>query len=252
METNMKNMKVCQGILSITLLIGLSGSVYADAVSDLYNAARAGDLGRLKELVGKGVDLDAQKDKWSGTALGAAAANGHLSSVRFLLDNEANPDLSTPIVSAAIQGHRDVVGALLAGGADVNAASGQSQSTALHAAASKDWALVRALLQESKININAQDRDGKTPLHEAARELKADIVLLLLEHGAKPNIKNKKGLIPLDSLKGMQEYHATLLRSAGIKKNPYRVIHEEALTKMLTPTPRVAQGRRRSRRARHA
>lgn len=41
--------------------------------------------------------------------------------------------------------------------------------------------------------MNAQDQDGNTPLHAAARKGFSDVVELLLAHGADRDIKNNNG-----------------------------------------------------------
>ncbi len=51
---------------------------------------------------------------------------------------------------------------------------------------------------ELSFNINAQDREGNTPLHYAAEGGDLGIVRMLLKNGAKTNIKNKKKLTALD------------------------------------------------------
>ena len=48
-----------------------------------------------------------------------------------------------------------------------------------------------------KLNVNAQDEDGLTPLHHAALSGNVRIISLLLESGAIVNIPDKKGLDPL-------------------------------------------------------
>ena len=46
---------------------------------------------------------------------------------------------------------------------------------------------VREMLEEGA-DPNAKDKDGNTPLHKAADEGRFDVVKLLLERGADPNI----------------------------------------------------------------
>jgi ankyrin repeat protein len=51
---------------------------------------------------------------------------------------------------------------------------------------------------ENGADPNAEDNDGRTPLHIAAYKGHVKIVKLLLEHGANPRIADNEGRIPLD------------------------------------------------------
>jgi ankyrin repeat protein len=66
------------------------------------------------------------------------------------------------------------------------------------AAGSGDLAEVKRLVIGCGVDPNIQDKDGETPLHLAAWDGHLDVVELLLEHGANPNIQeNKYGKTPL-------------------------------------------------------
>jgi hypothetical protein len=54
------------------------------------------------------------------------------------------------------------------------------------------------LLIERGADVNAKDKDGRTPLHSAAFYGHVEVVRLLLEHGADPNIKNIWGQTAID------------------------------------------------------
>ena len=61
-----------------------------------------------------------------------------------------------------------------------------------------DLAEVKRLVVSCGVDPNVKDNDGRTPLHRAAKRGHVDIVKLLLEHGANPNIQeNKYGYTPL-------------------------------------------------------
>jgi len=82
----------------------------------------------------------------------------------------------------------------LVGKADVNQVEATSGRTALHKAAF--WGhveMVTYLVQELKLNVNAQDNYGDTPLHDASKFGHADVVKVLVEGGADVTLKNKKG-----------------------------------------------------------
>jgi hypothetical protein len=54
------------------------------------------------------------------------------------------------------------------------------------------------LLLERGVDPNAEDKDGRTPLHVAAFNGHVDVVRLLLEHGADPTVITRYGKTPLD------------------------------------------------------
>ncbi|MFP3265357.1 MAG: ankyrin repeat domain-containing protein, partial [Acidilobus sp.] len=54
---------------------------------------------------------------------------------------------------------------------------------------------VRRLLKV--LGPNARDRDGTTPLHEAALNGLANVVKLLLDSGADPNARDRHRVTPL-------------------------------------------------------
>ena len=79
------------------------------------------------------------------------------------------PDGATPLHFAARLGHVKVAAVLLAHGADINAAEGESKLTPLHWAASYGRSKVVALLLTHNANRGAKSWDGKIPL-DFARE----------------------------------------------------------------------------------
>jgi hypothetical protein len=107
----------------------------------------------------------------------------------------------------AAAGHRtEIVGQLLAAGADPNFNANHRHATPLHYAADgcaggatwnpeRQVATIRAL-RKAGSEINAQDKNGATPLHRAVRTRCAAAVRCLLEAGADPLLKNKPGSTP--------------------------------------------------------
>ena len=77
------------------------------------------------------------------------------------------------------------------------------------------------------MNINEPQKDGSTPLHGAAFYNQEIIVQLLLEYGAKTNIKNKFNALPSDdacsisiknNILNSQTYQISILSSYLINK----------------------------------
>lgn len=108
------------------------------------------------------------------------------------------------LLHVAAAGYRvETAKLLLEAGANPNAAENHRRSRPLHYAAdgyvvSKLWneknqvAMIRLLLKAGA-DINAQDKNGATPLHRSVRTRCTAAVKCLLSAGANPTIKNKPG-----------------------------------------------------------
>lgn len=107
----------------------------------------------------------------------------------------------------AAAGYRvELVRLLLAAGADPNSAKNHRRSGPLHYAADgyingPDWNATRQVqtiqcLLDAGANIDAQDKNGASPLHRAVRTRCAAAVKCLLERGGDAKLKNKPGSTP--------------------------------------------------------
>lgn len=81
---------------------------------------------------------------------------------------------------------------LLAAGADVNAQD-KGGLIPLHNASSYGHVDVAALLIRHGTSVNAVDKWGYTPLHEAAQKGRTQLCSLLLAHGTNPMARNEEG-----------------------------------------------------------
>jgi len=165
----------------------------------LYEAAIAGDISRIEELVADGVNVNA-RDDCGRTALFEASRRGHYESVRSLLTAGADVNAQTgsdlpielqiqqeypcpvgltALSEAAQRGHARVVRMLLDAGADVGA-----QSKALgYAALGGHLEIVRMLLDAGH-EIDMKDVLGGTALSKAAMMGHDETVRMLLDAGA--------------------------------------------------------------------
>lgn len=129
----------------------------AGAASPVADAANAGDLDRVRALIGSGDDV-----------------------------NAAQPDGSTALLWAAYESNPEMVVTLVEAGADANAANEFGVTPLLQASRIGDPAVIRALL-DAGADIATASPNGETALMAAARAGSADAVSLLLERGSDPN-----------------------------------------------------------------
>jgi uncharacterized protein len=89
-----------------------------------------------------------------------------------------------PLVMAASEGYLAAIEVLVRNGASIQQASGYFSSTALHEAAANGEAMVVIYLLSRGADLNAESRQGVTPLMCAAAWGHVEVTKLLLEKGA--------------------------------------------------------------------
>lgn len=126
----------------------------------------------------------------------------------------------TALLSATINGHRDVVRLLLAHGVDPDFAD-ISHQTALHIAARGNRADIVESLLNAGCRLDLQDAHGWTPLFEAVSQGHGEIAVMLLEAGSDPNLRDQGGYTPLmvAAGRGAPEIVEILLRYGADRKS---------------------------------
>ena len=104
---------------------------------------------------------------------------------------------ASELVTASQRGDVARVRELLAAGGNANDVDPDTGRSALHFAARENRAEVVAVLLDSKADINATDRTGKTPLTMAAENSAVDATKILIERGADLNKRDQIGGTPL-------------------------------------------------------
>ncbi|MBX9400896.1 ankyrin repeat domain-containing protein [Lysobacter sp. BMK333-48F3] len=126
------------------------------ARAGLFDAARAGDLERLRSALAEGASTSARDDRGN-----------------------------TPLILAAYYGNAQAVEALLAAGADPNVGDGARGNTALMGAIFKgDEDIARRLIAEPGTDVNAKNKAGQTAAMFAALFGRAAIIDALAARGA--------------------------------------------------------------------
>jgi len=133
-------------------------------VQEVFQLARGGDAGRLKDLLEHGL-VPNIRDGRGNSLLMLASYNGNFEAARVLLEHGGDPQLANdsgqiPLAGSAFKGDTEMTRLLIEHGADGN----------------------------------ARMPDGKTPLMFAAMFNRTEIIDLLLERGADASIQSNDGL----------------------------------------------------------
>ncbi|XP_067112346.1 transient receptor potential cation channel, subfamily N, member 1 [Osmerus mordax] len=173
-----------------------------DGSTLLHIASQWGHPDTALALLRKGVPLH-MPNKLGEVCLHAASRRGHAAVVRALLQKGAMLDSRTrqglSALHLAVQSCRpQVVQVLLGYGACVQLHGGQSGESPLHMAARvREGEKVAEMLLKSGAEVNAEQQDGETAVHAAARHGSVKMLRALLEEGGDPTWRSKAGESPL-------------------------------------------------------
>ena len=196
----------------------------ASTSDDLFTALEVGDAGAVETILDEERSLASARDASGVSALmralyrfepglvdivraraGAfdvfeAAALGDVDRLRSVLDDEPSRataysgDGFTALHFAAFFGHPNAVSLLIERGAEVNAfGRGWMTGTALHSGVSRLHSEVVRVLLDAGANPDVRQSGGWTPLHAAAKNGDLASVELLLAAGADAAARNDEG-----------------------------------------------------------
>ena len=122
----------------------------------------------------------------------AAKSSGNIEAAKQAIDDGADVNAKdkrgrTPLLFAAIGGHKEIAEILIAKGADVSPKSPEYKAgiTPLHEAAFHGHKEIVELLINKGADVNAKNVDGKTPLDYAIENNHTNIADLLRKHEGK-------------------------------------------------------------------
>jgi quinoprotein dehydrogenase-associated probable ABC transporter substrate-binding protein len=183
----------------------------AQGYAPIHTAARNRRPDLIALLAGLGADLDAP-DSDGMTALLHSAMRNHVPTVKMLLEHgadieKAGPQGYPPLALSIAEAKFEAAKALMEAGADIKRPVGPEGLTPLMVAASqvspgegaiflpgstRPIDIARALIKEGA-DVNAQSKAGVTPLMIAAARNVAPMIGLLLQSGARPELKSAQG-----------------------------------------------------------
>ena len=194
--------KAGMGALYAAVDMSSLGEVYGLPPRKVNDTLSPTDL--ISRLIAKGAAVDArlksaalQRNHTPGepllgagtTPLMRAARNGDYAAVKILLAAGADPKLTQPNGTNAL---------IMAGGV------GRGLGVfAKDVGTESDLRQTAVLLLDRGVDVNATTTDGTTALHLAAQAGMDSVVLLLVERGAKLDMKDKRGRLPVDVALGV-------------------------------------------------
>lgn len=189
----------------------------------LMNASAKGHLDTVKLLVQAGADPNKKMGNGIATAVLFAFANGNVQIFEYLIKsggdiNFKDPDGGTYLIGAAIDINLPLIRVLLANDVNINAQNNQGIN-ALMVSSRMGYVEIVELLLNNGADISAKDKEEMTALMHAAdgytgtrstvmRNIEGQqiplrlnhvaVAQLLLDRGANPNLRDKKGKTALD------------------------------------------------------
>jgi len=190
----------------------------------LHRAADAGDVAAIAGLLAGGLPIDA-RDADGRTPVMAATAARRTQAVRVLVDAGADVDIrdnrrDNPFLYAGAEGLLDILRLVNEAGADPALTNRYGGIALIPACERGHVEVVRYLLAESDVDVDHVNNLGWTGLLEAIILADGDtahqeIVRLLLEAGADPDLADRDGITPLAHARARGQAEIVAILEAG-------------------------------------
>jgi ankyrin repeat protein len=159
--------------LILVAITAISTESFADSLTPLMSAANEGDKKTVQALIKSKADINAKDPEQKRTALYFAISNEHQEVIKLLIDK----------------------------GASLENLSEDRETALFMATTTNNNDLMKTVIKKNKKLINIPDSEGTTPLMEAAKYGTKKTVEILLNAGAKKDLKNKLGSTALEIAK---------------------------------------------------
>jgi uncharacterized protein len=201
-SNDLKRMAGC-GVAAF-VLVAACGLVHADDMGineKLLAAVRANDDAGVVRALELGAAVDS-RNRIGDTPLISACKKGQAPLARVLIEHGANVSQAdvqgvTPLMAASFGNSQEIVALLLAHHADLAGSDRVGKTAIEYAAGLGNTAVVQQLL-DAGVDVNAAYHHHLTALMWAAGYDRAQTVSLLLAHGAKPELRDDRGLTAKD------------------------------------------------------
>jgi ankyrin repeat protein len=211
-------------VTCVMVVLALTTSAVA---GEIHQAARAGDLAKVKSLLATDRGLLNSRDQRGFTPLHSAISKGREPVVSYLIRRGADVDARnknglSPVFQALDLSKNRIAALLIRNGANING-KGFRNRTLLHMAARSGNRAIADLLIRKGVPINAVDSRGDTPLDLTIKSLHAETADLILQKGGKinrfkPGLPESKDLLNRAIISANIKYFRVLSR-LGIKLN---------------------------------
>lgn len=192
----------------------------------LFKVVEGKEVDRVRDLLDKGVDINAQ-DTQGRTAIMIATYANDVEMVKVLIAEGADVDiqdnmLNNPFLYAGAEGYMEILKLMIAAGADPTITNRYGGVALIPASEHGYVEVVNELLTNTKTHVNHVNNLGWTALLEAiilndGSEKQQQTIRLLIEHGADVNLADKDGVTPLEHAreKGYKEIEEILLEAGA-------------------------------------